>query len=558
MKTSLDAEKAIENFDGQVIFGRLIKVGVAQSLEERRSMKQGMGSAPSPWSYNRPAGTFRPGSPPGSVDDGLSESSVTPVGMGRGRRSMEEKSRPSTITNEHLRLPKPRASLPSRVIAGSTEPAASGLRKPYLLDTPPRLEIGLVAEVFVHADCYTTPVNFSCATKDPEKLNIHARYSTRKPPFEHNFTPEELIAAPFCDCFYRARVLSRQEDNFLVTFIDFGNEAIVSRAQMIPLDRDDAIVPPLLVKIALDGATEANADEYTAELQKRLTANSSLSGRILRFDKAHDVFVMEFPLSSARPIPVEKPQPQVYASAPPPPSLVVGERTKLFIDLDTSKLPELDLNAQSADPKQLLAVIEHYMVPGASKPLPPDTKPPVGAMLAAPYDDSHYRAVVKGHTGPGKVHVFFVDYGNEEEISLSKGNVFALDQRFVDLCPALYLKLRLAGATDSNKELYVRKLNSLLASRSMVDAQLPIDGVVESFDPDTKVCVFDVGLRSVSSPPKKPRASAEVIITTASHLTTYVRKEITCAVTEAPEANCLVVMPEEKSGELQEFCKQVR
>lgn len=559
MKSAVDAERAIERYDNQNIFGHRLRVSVDERRGQRR---EGNGGPPS---YNRPPGTFYPTSPPGSVDDGMSESSVNPVGMGRGRRTKEEpKPRSSMIPDDrpHFRAP-PRASLPSHFNScnsESTSVSSSGMRKPHLDRTPkPPLDVGSVAKVFVHADCFSTPLSFPCATSNPSKLNIDPRYRNRKASQLHRFAPDELVAAPFENVYYRSRIVSRQEnEDFLVSFIDFGNEAVVSRNQLIPLDEEDAAIPPMFVKVSLEGATESNAQEYINCLSKMLTESpdGTITGRILRFDKGHDAYVMEFPLDD---LPKKSsPQKPSFAPAPALPSLTPGQRAKLYIDLDTSDLNRLILNAQAADPKQLLSVIDHYANPTGLKALTADVKPPVGAMLAAPYEGAHYRALVKGYVGPGKVHVYFVDFGNEEEISLAGGDVFPLEQRYVDLCPALYVKLHLAGVEETNKNMFVRKLQSLLSAAS--DDQLTVDGIVESFDPETKVCVFDIGLRFSVSPEKKAHVrspKAEVMSSPSSHLSGFVRKETTCVVKEAPSANCLVVMPVEKENELLEFSQKV-
>ena len=328
---------------------------------------------------------------------------------------------------------------------------------PLYFTYPPPLPGGQRLQVLVtHV---TSPADFFCQdlTRSErlgqlmDNLAAHCHKTVKPVPFAPSIG--EACAAVFSEDgqWYRAEVVESGDDpsgKTLVQFVDYGNMELVDSAQIHPLQPEHVVLEAQAIwcSITTDFTKTYSQSEkasFSAAVENEIfdMVADSLEGdsvvvklfnssgqQVFPTDKEEEVPGAQFgsnanelPLTAAKtspndspPIPVNKEM--VYEKLP---RFNVGDKVEVYV---TYVVSPADFHCQLCTNEEQLDILMAELADHCNS-LPPEgnTRLTEGQVCAAAssMDDAWYRAEVT-QVGKDKAVVFFVDYGNSEEVPLRK------------------------------------------------------------------------------------------------------------------------------------------
>ncbi|CAF1115310.1 unnamed protein product [Adineta steineri] len=251
----------------------------------------------------------------------------------------------------------------------------------------------------------------------------------------------QWCAALFNGDWYRARILEIDENRVYVQYIDWGNTGWCdSVLEIRSLPNEYYKDPILCVKCILNGIStqEKISDEQTNAILEILVLDVKLDMTVIRIEK--DIPYVQLNLGE-RDLNAEIGSilPQSSLSPLPPTTTTVSQNSKNeIINFDSNKS---EMNVNETHSVQLTTVdnesecfhvllmnnhlptIMNVLKDWSADKQPLTKQPKIDTLVCAQYDgdDLWYRAWIKNITDTG-FHVYFVDFGNEETVSINHLN----------------------------------------------------------------------------------------------------------------------------------------
>ena len=356
----------------------------------------------------------------------------------------------------------------SLITAGFAEKKPLQEKKPdkaiqrYTLADLPRLDIPQKDEVDV---LVTDAADLMLIWVQIQEKEIETKYHDllrammlSKP--EGHYTPckGEIVLAKFTDnCWYRAKICSVTEVDFMLAFIDFGNFATVSKDKIAKFEPSLLKFPPFALRCQLNqispGIKKWNPNLFLDEKckMKIISYNSKIDCNIVELKKngqkesMNDFLIKEgYGMLSAVPdIKIEETQEKLECMMEHLPPLKLPQKKLLHVMVtDVTDLKAFWIISVEPEMKLVMQQIMNK-IKNNLKNLHSPYSPQKDEIILAQFKDEWFRAQVC-NVKEGKYVVFFIDFGNCDVVS--KDRMAKLDPDLMQF-PPLAIKCQFIDAT---------------------------------------------------------------------------------------------------------------
>ena len=364
-------------------------------------------------------------------------------------------------------------------------------------------EVVNLAELYVHVRMDET-----ATTMDKITDAINANFKTRPKPLTTPPVVGALHLAKFEeDCWSRAEIVAVKSNRCKAFFVDYGNTDVVSLSDVVACPDSLATFPKIAIKCALNNVPpEYMKSEKHISRLKEVTSNSVVSAKfVCERDGVPHVDLLKDDtnvlsqlgiLSTNQAVPmVADLKKCTFPDSGSPFQILVCELVgpqELYVQVGDNKTVELLSTVTQG--------IASFFGSGSFDALP--KHPAVGSLCCAKFsqDGVWYRVRVDAVLG-NKCRVFFVDFGNSEEVELK--DMAACPPAFCNI-PILAVRCALYGMDDfkwSSKALDILKdltLNHLLEASVVSDFKqdYPVVRLVDKSDGTLISAKFEEKYRS--------------------------------------------------------------